>query len=917
MLSVATVAAGGIGYYVDTVASGIDDYYLRTDPGWWAGAGADRLGLAGRVPPGAIEVLAAAAHPVTGTALGAPGGKVAAYDLTFSAPKSVSLLAEVADDPALRAAVIDAHRVAITEAVALIEAEAVRGRRGHAGAVSVGTTGMVAAGFDHHTSRAGDPQLHTHLLVANRALGTDGRWGALDGRRLYAWAKTAGYVYEASLRHHLTERLGVAWTPVTNGIADVAGIPAPALAAFATRRAQIVAALDRAGATTSRAAQVATLATRPAKPEPLDAEVQRRVWQARAWDVGLDAGRLGRDPHAPQLVARRGLNPGHLAATLAAPSGLTLHRSGFDRRHLLQAVAAAAPDGARVDEVVSAARTVLADERFVATGTVGPFAGPVWTTAELAAVETGLLAGMDRRRDQHLGLAESAAVDAALASRHLSGEQAAMVRAVTRSGHGVEVVVGPAGTGKTTAIDAAAAAWAASGVEVIGTALAARTARALEAGTGIPSTTVDQLLADAARPGLAGSGVLPAGGVVVVDEAGMVGTRKLARLLTLAERSRAKVLLVGDPRQLPEIEAGGAFAALAARHPAVTLSTNRRQEQAWERDALAELRAGAPAAAIFAYRDHGRITLTATAADARAQLVEDWAAGAHPAGTVMVALTRADVDDLNARALDRLEATGRLDPGRDRLGVGARTFGIGERVMALRNDRRAGVVNGTTGEVTAVDPTAGTLTVAGADGRPVTVGTDYLADGHLVHGWAITAHKAQGITTGRAYVLGTDRLYREAGYVALSRATERTDWYQAVPLTPPGAPLRDPHDDLARQLSRSGAQQLATAAGPVSGHDVDGARRAALLADPPAELTAALGPPPLSGASRARWVTAALTVDSYRLHHRITGPDLIGAQPSADADDRRYREWVLARLAITETRRHLGLDVGLDQGLSR
>jgi hypothetical protein len=305
----------------------------------------------------------------------------------------------------------------------------------------------------------------------------------------------------------------------------------------------------------------------------MDPVLECRAWQDRARAAGLDPDELtpaglsrsrathfvgiGRPVSTPDAE--------RLATVLAAPTGLTAHRSSFDRRAALQAVAASAIDGVAVADLVSVSQAIVRDERFVATGAAGHLAGSTWTTVELAAVEARLVAGVDLRRQDGIAILNPRAITAAPGERTLSDEQAAMVRAVTSSGHGVEVVVGPAGTGKTTALDAARAAWAASGNDVIGTALAARTALALEAGAGIPTASVDQLLSDLARPGLAAWGVMPAGGVLIVDEAGMVGTRKLEQLLTAAERSRTKVLLVGDPRQLPEIEAGGAFAALATR----------------------------------------------------------------------------------------------------------------------------------------------------------------------------------------------------------------------------------------------------------------------------------------------------------------------------------------------------------------
>src|SRR5579875_4051284 len=463
-------------------------------------------------------------------------------------------------------------------------------RRGAAGARHVPTVGALGAAFEHRSSRAGDPQLHTHLLLFNRAEGADGRWGGIDGRRLFGWAKTAGYLYQAALRAELTERLGVAWRPVVNGIADLAGITDPQLEEFSTRRRQITAALEPVGQSSARAAQVATLHPRPAKPEPLDPDAQRDAWRERASRVGLDADQVaaicGRDRHIPAP-------PGDLealAAELASPlGGLTARRSSFDRRDVLRAVAERSPSGAHPAQVRATTDRVLADRRMAATGATSRLAGPLYSTAELLAVEARLLAERDAwAAGPPRAVCAAVHVDAAIAARaSLSDEQQRMVRRLCGSGQPLEVVVGRAGTGKTYALDAARDAWGAAGVPVVGAALAARAAAALQAGTGIPSTTVDQLLSDAGRPGP--NGALPAGGVLVVDEAGMVGTRKLAALLDAARRAKAKVVLVGDPRQLPEVEAGGAFAALAARDP-IELSINRRQASAWERAALDELR---------------------------------------------------------------------------------------------------------------------------------------------------------------------------------------------------------------------------------------------------------------------------------------------------------------------------------------
>jgi hypothetical protein len=301
-------------------------------------------------------------------------------------------------------------------------------------------------------------------------------------------------------------------------------------------------------------------------------------------------------------------------------------------------------------------------------------------------------------------------------------------------------------------------------------ALAARAALELRDSAGIPSTTLARLLGqlDDGQP----SPVAP-GAVLVVDEAGMVGTRQLARLLDHAQRLDVKVVLVGDPHQLPEIDAGGLFRTLATRLPAVELTDNRRQQHVWEQAALDELRHGDPDAAVAAYRQHGRIITADTAEAVREQLVTDWWDTYRQAGakhTVMVALRRGDVDDLNHRARAQLLQAGQLTG--PTLDTGDIAFRAGDRIVCLRNNRRLRVVNGTRATITRIDPLRRTIHTTGDDGIDLQLDTAYVEAGHVAHGYAITGHKAQGLTVDHTFVLGSAELYREWGYVALSRGRD-------------------------------------------------------------------------------------------------------------------------------------------------
>lgn len=269
MLSIGKLAHGQEVYYLETVAAGAEEYYVGHGeaPGAWVGRSAGRLGLVGEVAGEDLAALLVHADPATGAQLtgGRSAPKVAGFDLTFCAPKSVSLLWAFGS-PDTRAALVAAHESAVCSALAVMEVEAGRVRRGRGGAHVLPAEGLVAAGFRHRTSRAGDPHLHTHVVAANIGFcGEDGRWSALDARHLYRWAQPVGYLYEAHLRHELTARLGVAWGPVVNGIADVAGVPRSMIEEF-TRRREILEHLEAHGTGGGRAAQVAT--TPPAAPRP-------------------------------------------------------------------------------------------------------------------------------------------------------------------------------------------------------------------------------------------------------------------------------------------------------------------------------------------------------------------------------------------------------------------------------------------------------------------------------------------------------------------------------------------------------------------------------------------------------------------------------------------------------------------------
>ena len=401
------------------------------------------------------------------------------------------------------------------------------------------------------------------------------------------------------------------------------------------------------------------------------------------------------------------------------------------------------------------------------------------STREMLAVEQRLEAAALALVEQSGHAVGEAGQARALAgaARGLEGEQLAAFEHVT-GGADVVAVVGYAGTGKSTMLGTARAAWEAAGYRVRGAALSGIAAEGLEAGSGIASRTLASLEHGWARD----RDVLSSQDVLVVDEAGMIGSRQLERVLSAARSARAKVVLVGDPEQLQAIEAGAAFRAVVDRVGAVELTTVRRQAEGWQQEATRALATGRTAAALAQYEAAGMVQAHDTLADAQAALVAGWDAARRQdpqASQIMLTHRRVDVRALNeqARVLRReageLGAEHALTTAR-----GERLFAEGDRLYFLKNARTLGVKNGTLGTVERIQGAGvGASLVVRLDGmegagrgRAVAFALRDYAE--IDHGYAATVHKAQGVTVDRAHVLATGGLDRHASYVALSRHRE-------------------------------------------------------------------------------------------------------------------------------------------------
>lgn len=380
---------------------------------------------------------------------------------------------------------------------------------------------------------------------------------------------------------------------------------------------------------------------------------------------------------------------------------------------------------------------------------------------------------------------DSSAVQSTMASRSLSQEQTQMLTHITQ-GQDIACVVGVAGTGKSYTLDAAREAWETQGYQVKGMTLSGKAAEELEASSGIESRTV----ASYEHGWNQERDALTANMIIVVDEAGMLGSRQMSRIMDEASKVDAKVVLVGDPEQLQAIGAGAAYRAIAERTGFVELSEVRRQHHAWQRQATQDFAKAGTEQGLATYEKQGCVHDFDTKDDAKAAMVDRWqeARSAEPDKTqLMLAYTREDVKDLNARAREIREGNGELGKRatfevhhftekNDQVVVekSQREFAVNDKLYFLKNDREMGIKNGTLGTVTGIDQDKLSVSID-RDGRQVEVNTQFYK--HLDHGYATTVHKSQAGTYDRTHVLASPHFDRHTTYVAMSRHRDSAELY--------------------------------------------------------------------------------------------------------------------------------------------
>lgn len=895
-VSMRVISAGdGYRYLLRSVAAGDGDrstatpltrYYAEagTPPGRWLGSGLQALGsgtlsAGDQVTESQLALLIGAGHdPVTGEKLGRAYSEptplaervsdrvrnldptldetecaaetrrigaeeharpakraVAAYDFTFSVPKSVSVLWAVAD-ARTQEMVLAAHHAAVAEVLAYMEREVAATRAGVSngnGAVAqVKVEGLISAAYDHWDSREGDPQLHTHLVVSNKVKTVlDGRWRSLDGRPMHHAVTALSAYYNAVLADRLTGVFGLAWEHRDRGADrnrqwEIVGVEEELIREFSSRTKKIEVEKERLidayvakhGRRPSNVIIVglraqATLATRP-KKEIRSLTDLTSEWRARARSL------IGADPTTwARAIITSGqptsLDPTQIPAdTIADLAVKVVSEVGRKRttwRHWnLWAEASRQTMGWRFaavqDREVVVARIVAAAEagsvaltppefapsppefqREDGTSVFRPRHATIYSSIEHLEGEARLLARAEDTTATrvHEQVVETVA-DRAMRRGALSPEQHQAIKAITGSGRSLDVLVGPAGTGKTTTMRALRKAWVAAygSKSVVGLATSAAAAEVLADDLGIRCENTTKWLLEHDRGTLGYE--LRRNGLVIVDEATMADTRTLDRITTLAVDAGAKVLLVGDPAQIDAVDAGGAFNLLVSRRADVpTLTEVHRFIHDWEKRASLALRDGDPAV-IGTYGSHGRL---------RDGTSEDMADAAHAAwhadvragkAALLIAEATEQVHALNERVRAARIRNGETRPGREALLTDDQRASAGDWIITRHNDRRlrtldgVWVRNGHRWQVQKVHGD-GSMTVRRQQGRSATLRLppEYVAE-HVDLGYAVTPHRAQGLTVDTAHVLVGANTTREHLYVAMSRGRESNVAYVAL-----------------------------------------------------------------------------------------------------------------------------------------
>lgn len=801
MLSIKPIGGsnGEVSYYATL---GTEDYYTKGgEPlGAWWGRGTEVLKVSGHVLPDDFRNL------LRGRSVDGKKSLVqnamkrerrSAFDLTFTVPKSVSV-AWSQGDLDFRRSIEKAGERALSKALDTVQELCGVTRRGRHGE-RLEEAGLIGAIFRHDTARAvkgelPDPNLHWHAVILNLSAREDGTTGALDARALFRphMKMALGALFRAELSKELLELGLTGYRPVRNGKAvtwfELEGVPQELIDEFSKRRHVIEDWLKARGLSGAKASELATNVTKLGK-EAIHRDELLSSWQEVGRVYGFSADALLGLANAREAKLA-------VADIEDIAEQITQSESHFSETALIRRVAESVQGlGIGIDEIRTRIEDTLTQSNEIVLLQEVKGERRI-TTERVLATERRLVEAIHRAQEQAHGVEQRVVSEALSRFTTLREEQRQAVCHITSGRARIACVNGMAGTGKTFMLQVARTAWDSCGMKVIGTSLAAKASQTLEAESGIRSHHIQSLLYRLES----GRESLDAKTVLVLDEAGMVGTVMLERLVSLTEQAGAKLVCVGDYRQLQAIDAGGPFRFLCEELGAATLEEITRQRDDWARAAVKDIAYGKASQALHEYQTRGLLVVSESRDDAMKALVDSWSDSGLVKDSLIFAGTRLDVSALNQLCQASRKAA--LQLGEDSVDVGRERIFVGDRVMFTKNNAGLLVRNGNTGTLIGISECRQVVRVGLDTGYVVSI--DLNSFDNLTLAYACTVHKAQGQTVEQAFVLaGGDMTDRELAYVQASRSRGETRIFcDAVSA---GAGL----DDLSRKMERSRTKDLA------------------------------------------------------------------------------------------------------------
>jgi conjugative relaxase-like TrwC/TraI family protein len=686
-----------------------DEYYVRDGGGTWWSTGETIVRHGAEIDKETFRDLCGGIDPSTGRPLvrGSGPGHRAGWDVTFSAPKSLSVL-WMAGDENQRAMLQELHRAAVQDALGfLVKERLVEVRLGQGGYIRQAPVDVIVGRFDHITSREGDPNVHTHAVIMNVAGCQDQKtFRTLEPEKLFDCQLLVGAAFRASLARRLAEN-GFSLRVAGRNQFEIAGIPENVIETFSKRSHQIE---ERVGRDASGAQkELAALATRGSKDKVPVGDVLEQRWREELAKIGIDPWKKARDfvpSREIDTIVERDFDPPEIDGTgpvAVAASKLFRHQNVVTRKELLHgALVEASFLAVGIDQVWAELQSY--EERGILHRLAGEERTECWTTPSIAAAEASLLRAADRS-DEHDWFRTDALETALANAPHLSEEQAQAIR-FSANRDGVAICEAPAGTGKTVLTRALVEAAHRSGLKVLGLTPTWIAADELSKSCGIDAQAIAKWRHDYVR---GQSSAIDAKTVIVIDEIGLAGVRELDSVLTVAHEAHAKVVCFGDRRQLQSVQGGSALRAVAdvvAR--GAVLSQVRRQEVSWQRAASMVMAKGDPEAGLRAYAKNERLELVSGEAGAQARVIQVWNEyrAAHGDDVLIVTRRNSDAAILNKAARVVLRAEGLLlgpnlsllAVGRDKK-IGPIELAQGDRIRFGENLPQFRIRNGTRGTI--------------------------------------------------------------------------------------------------------------------------------------------------------------------------------------------------------------------------